>query len=207
VRFKGASVSVVGQGNSGGEIAIDLWEQGARPTLAVRSPVNVITREVMGIPFLTIGILQSVLPARLADAMNAPTLRALIGDLSPYGLHKPAEGPVTQIRKHGRVPFIDVGTIQLIKQGLVQVRPGIDRFTERGVVFTDGRADGFDAVVLATGYRPNVQSWLQADDLVVGRNAPGLHFCGYHVSATGMLRAISLEARQVARELAGLHRA
>lgn len=206
-RFKGQRVLVVGLGNSGGEIAIDLWEHGARPTLAVRSPVNVITREVMGIPFLTIGILQSVLPARLADALNAPTLRALVGDLSPYGLHRPAEGPVTQIRKHGRVPFIDVGTIKLIKQGLVQVRPGIERFTDRGVVFTDGRADSFDAVVLATGYRPNVQAWLQDDGLVVGQNAPGLHFCGYHVAATGMLREITLEAPKVARELADKRRA
>lgn len=206
-RFKGQRVLVVGLGNSGGEIAIDLWENSARPTLAVRSPVNVITREVMGIPFLTIGILQSFLPARLADALNAPTLRSLIGDLRPYGLHKPAEGPVTQIRKHGRVPFIDVGTIKLVKQGLVQVRPGIERFTTQGVVFTDGRADNFDAVVLATGYRPNVQAWLQADGAVVGRNAPDLHFCGYHVSATGMLRAISIEARNIARELAPLRQA
>ena len=215
--FKGQRVLVVGLGNSGGEIAIDLHEHGARPTLAVRSPVNVIRREVFGIPFLTIGILQKALPPQLADALNAPVMRLLTGDLSQCGLRQPAEGPVTQIRKHGRVPFIDVGTIALIKQGLVQVRPGIERFTEQGVVFNDGRAEAFDAVVLATGYRPNVQSWLEAGEGVFGEgglpvlsgqalsHARGLYFCGYYVSPTGMLREIAQEAQQLGRLIARSH--
>ena len=105
---------VVGLGNSGGELLIDLWEHGARPAIAVRSPVNVIPREVMGTPFLTMGILQSWLPSRLADALNAPVTNAIIGDLRPYGLRRPADGPITQIREQGRVPFIDVGTIKQI---------------------------------------------------------------------------------------------
>jgi indole-3-pyruvate monooxygenase len=57
--FRGQKVLVVGFGNSGGEIAIDLWEHGAETSLAVRSPVNVIPRDLFGIPILAIGILQS----------------------------------------------------------------------------------------------------------------------------------------------------
>ena len=56
--FKHQKVLVVGFGNSGGEIAMDLWEHGAQPSLAVRSPVNVIPRELFGIPILAIGIVQ-----------------------------------------------------------------------------------------------------------------------------------------------------
>lgn len=217
VPFQGQRVLVVGLGNSGGEIAIDLHEHGALPTLAVRSPVNVIRRDIFGIPFITFGILQSKLPPELADAMNAPLMHLLTGDLSRYGLHRPKEGPVTQVRRHGRVPFIDVGTVQLIKQGLVQVKPGIERFTETGVVFTDGRAEPFDAVVLATGYRPQVGAWLQAGESVLDENgAPraggqalgqseGLYFCGYHVSPTGMLREIAQESRQLSRLIARTH--
>ena len=70
---------MVGFGNSGGEIAIDLWEHGAQPSLAVRGPVNVIPRELFGIPILAIGIVQRKLPPRLADALNAPILRARRG--------------------------------------------------------------------------------------------------------------------------------
>ena len=217
--FKGQRVLVVGLGNSGGEIAIDLWENGAQPTLAVRSPVNVIKREIFGVPFLTMGILQNALPPRIADALNAPVIRLLVGDLTRYGLRKPADGPITQIKEHGRVPFIDVGTIGLVKKGLVQVRPGIDRFTPDGVVFNDGRAEAFDAVVLATGYRPDVQSWLELDANALDEGGlprvsggalegnPGLYFCGYFISPTGMLREIALEAKRLAPLIAKTHAA
>jgi cation diffusion facilitator CzcD-associated flavoprotein CzcO len=212
--FHGQRVLVVGLGNSGGEIAIDLWEQGARTTsLAVRSPVNVIPKEVFGVPFLTVAISQRRLPPPLADALNAPLTRALVGNLEPYGLRRPPQGPVTQIHRLGRVPFIDTGTIKLIKQGQVKVFPGIQRFVEDGVVFTDGRREAFDAVVLATGFRPAVGEWLHDAGVALdqdgapaasGRESarPGLYFCGYYVSPTGMLREIALEAQAIAKAVA-----
>ncbi len=43
---------VVGYGNSGAEIALDLAEAGIDVTLAVRSPVNVVPRELFGVPIL-----------------------------------------------------------------------------------------------------------------------------------------------------------
>ena len=211
--YAGQQVLVVGLGNSGGEIAIDLWEQGAKPALSVRSPVNVIPREVLGTPFLTVGILQQGLPAWLADALNAPATRLLVGDLRPYGLRRPALGPVAQIRQEGKVPFIDIGTIGLIKRGLVTVHPGIERFTRDGVIFTDGQNHRFDAVVLATGYRSRVGEWLEGaasflpDKTVPGAQGQaqlptGLHLCGFYVSPTGMLREIGLEAQEIAQAIA-----
>lgn len=211
--FRGQEVLVVGFGNSGGEIAIDLWEHGARPSLAVRSPVNVIPRDLFGIPILAIGILQGRLPPRWADALNAPLLRAVMGDLTRYGLRKLPQGPITQIRRDARIPLIDVGTIQLIKRGQVKVWPGIERFTEDAVRFTDGRQEKFDAVILATGYRPRVDAFLEGalnacDDegtpLFSGPEAPipGLYFCGFHVSPTGMLREIAREARRISAAIA-----
>jgi cation diffusion facilitator CzcD-associated flavoprotein CzcO len=50
--FAGKRVLVVGYGNSGGEIALDLSEAGGDVALAVRSPVNVIPRELFGLPIL-----------------------------------------------------------------------------------------------------------------------------------------------------------
>ncbi len=201
-------VLVVGFGNSGGEIAIDLWEHGARPSLAVRSPVNVIPRDLLGIPILAFGILQSRLPARWADALNAPLLRAVVGDLTRYGLRKLPSGPTTQIRRDARIPLIDVGTIDLIKHGEVTVYPGIERFVADGVVFTDGRREQFDAVILATGYRQRVDAFLQGVAGVYDEDgkpyaggsetpAAGLYFCGYCVSPTGVLREIGIEARRI----------
>lgn len=43
----------------------------------------------------------------------------------------------------------------------IDVFPGIERFTASGVIFSDGRQADFDAVVLATGYRPRVDAFLR----------------------------------------------
>jgi len=211
--FRGQRVLVVGFGNSGGEIALDLWEHGARPALAIRGPVNVVPRELLGVPILALTIALSRLPPPVADAVSAPVLRLALGDLTRLGLHAPPHGPLAQIRRRARIPLIDVGTLALIRRGQVPVYPGLARFTAEGVVFTDGSQAAFDAVILATGYRPAVHAFLPEAAAVCGPDGapltsgrasalPGLYFCGFHVAATGMLREIGLEARRLAGLLA-----
>jgi len=211
--FKNQRVLVVGFGNSGGEIALDLWEHGAQPSLAVRGPVNVIPRELLGIPILAISLAQSKLPPHWADALNAPILRLAIGDLTRYGLRKSPHGPMSQIHREARIPLIDVGTIKLIKRGQIAVYPGIELFTDDGVTFTNGQHAAFEAVILATGYRPRVNSFLEGDSTLFDEDGtplssgeatslPGLYFCGYSVSPTGMLREIALEAKRISAAIA-----
>lgn len=211
--FAGQDVLVVGFGNSGGEIAIDLVEHGARAALAVRSGVNVMPRDVLGIPLVSVVLRLQWLPPRALDAVAAPIRRLRVGDLTRYGLRRRAYGPATQLRADARIPLIDVGTIDLIRRGRVAVYPGIARFAPRGVEFADGRAARFDAVVLATGYDP-------ALDFLEGQAAPppdprglpkrgdegwlpGLFFVGFHVTSTGTFRQIGIEARRIAARLTG----
>ncbi|HEX4389266.1 MAG TPA: NAD(P)/FAD-dependent oxidoreductase [Steroidobacteraceae bacterium] len=211
--FRGRSVLVVGFGNSAGEIAVDLSEHGARVALAVRGAVHVLPREILGLPVVAIALAQAALPARVADALNAGLLRVAVGDLGRYGLHKPARGPRAQIELDARIPLIDVGTVALIKRGEIAVHPGIARFSEEGVVFADGRAERFDAVILATGYQPRVDEFVTgAAAALDARGAPlssgcesalpGLYFCGFRVTATGMLREIAREARRLSLAIA-----
>src|SRR5450432_2488319 len=75
--FKGQNVLVVGFGNSACEIAIDLYEQGAAVSMSVRSPVNVVPRDVFGLPVQELSIFLSPLPSRIADTLNAPLIRLL----------------------------------------------------------------------------------------------------------------------------------
>ncbi|MGZ9234672.1 MAG: flavin-containing monooxygenase [Anaerolineales bacterium] len=213
--FRARKVLVVGFGNSGGEIAIDLWEHGAQVGLAVRGGVNVIPRELFGIPILSIGILQRKLPARLADAISALISRAVIGDLTKYGLRKLPYGPVSQMRRNAHIPLIDVGTVKLIKEGQVNIYGGIREFCENGVIFDDGTQAEFNAIILATGYRPRVNAFLtgisaaaydlNGAPLSSGQESsmPGLYFCGYYVSPTGMLREICIEAKKIGASIAG----
>jgi thioredoxin reductase len=212
--FKGKNVLVVGFGNSGGEIAIDVWEQGAKVSLAIRSAVNVIPRELFGVPILSIGILQSKLPPRVADAINTPILRFAVGDITKYGLRKLPYGPLTQIQRDGHIPLIDIGTLKLIKNGQIALYEGIKEFTKAGVVFNDGKKAQFDAVILATGYRPRLNAFLTGISTTVydengaplssgyETKLPGLYFCGYYVAPTGMLREIGLEAKRISTSIA-----
>ena len=57
------------------------------------------------------------------------------------------------------MPLIDIGTLAKIRDGAIKVRGGIDRFTADGVVFADGKTEAFDAIILATGFRPDLRHW------------------------------------------------
>ncbi|MEE2829808.1 MAG: NAD(P)/FAD-dependent oxidoreductase [Myxococcota bacterium] len=210
--FTGRRVLVVGCGNSGAEIALDLAEHGAIPSLVVRRPIHVTPRELLGTPSQTSNIRLSVLPVPLADFLALAVLRWVVGDLSSWGILRPKEGPNRQIWKYGRVPLIDVGTIDRIKDGTISVKPGVQEVGPRSVRFTDGEEEPFDALVLATGYRTALGDLLEdAEQLLNSRGqphvfgeeaAPGLFFVGYRNPPTGALREISLEAPRVARAIA-----
>ena len=207
--YTGKRVLVVGFGNSGGEIALDLANAGVDVALAVRSPVQIIPRDLLGFPILSWVILYRRLPARLVDAINAPVLRLAIGNFEKLGLRRAAKGPRQMVEEDGRVPLIDVGTLAKIRDGSIKVRGGIDYFTPDGVVFADAAGEKFDAVILATGFRPDLRPIMPDVEgildkhgmpLVTGRAtaAPGLYFCGQITVPTGQLREIGIEAQRIA---------
>jgi hypothetical protein len=207
--FRGQRVLVVGLGNSGGEIAIDLHEHGARVSVAVRTAVNIVPRDILGLPILTISIALSCLPARLADVLAAPLLRFTLGDLSRLGFRRPDAGPITQIKRGGRIPLIDIGTVDLVRAGHIDVLGAVRSLSDTEVGFADGSSRRFDALVLATGFRPGTERFLQEADAptpnALGRERiggkAGLYFCGFFVSPTGMLRDIAMEARWIAEHI------
>jgi len=210
--YRGQRVLVVGFGNSAAEVAIDLFEHGARPTLSVRGAVNVIPRELLGVPIVNFRLFQKLFGPRIADRITAPILRLALGDLGRLGFRRPAYGPNTEIVEHHRIPVIDIGTIGLVRAGRIALRPGIRQVTETGAIFADGREEPFAALILGTGYRPGLGDLLAAvpgvlDDtgapLASGQPtaAPGLYFCGFEVAPGGQFRKIAAEARRLAEEI------
>jgi indole-3-pyruvate monooxygenase len=213
--FVGQRVLVVGAGNTGAEIALDLAERGASPTLSVRAPVNVVPREFLGLPIQVTSIRLRKAPTKLADAIGRMASRLSFGNLARYGLPRPAMGPISAIKLRRRIPLIDVGTIAAIKRGQIAVKPGVARLAETGATFSDGSAGDFDAVVLATGFRPALSELVDLPgvlddqgyprdrrDRKAGGAIPNLFFVGYQIAATGHLREIGLEAQAMAAELA-----
>jgi cation diffusion facilitator CzcD-associated flavoprotein CzcO len=207
--YLGKRVLVVGFGNSGGEIALDLASAGIDVALAVRGPVQILPRDLLGLPIISWAILYQHLPSRLVDFINAPILRLALGSFEKLGLRRAAKGPLQMIEEDGRVPLIDIGTLDGIRAGSIKIRGGVDRLTPDGVMFADGSGEEFGAIVLATGFRPDLRQLVPNTDgvfdqhgmpLVTGRatSMPGLYFCGQITSATGQLREIGLEAQRIA---------
>jgi thioredoxin reductase len=95
------------------------------------------------------------------------------------------------------------------------IQEEIKEFTKDGIIFNKGTQTQFDAVILATGYRPRVNTFLTGlSAMVYDENGipsssgyetklPGLYFCGYYVAPTGMLREIRREAQRISGHIAG----
>jgi cation diffusion facilitator CzcD-associated flavoprotein CzcO len=206
-------VLVVGLGNTGAEIALDLLEHGAQCTISVRGKVNVIPRDLLGVPIIVFALLCRPLPPRVADAMNALTLRLAVGNLAALGLDKRDEGPFAEIVEARQIPVLDIGTLARIKSGEIKIRKGIESFDGSEVRFVGGTRERFDAVVLATGFRSGMANMFPQHAEILDSQAtprsmaptPGIYFCGYDVSQAraGLLRRIGVEARRIADEISG----
>lgn len=211
-------ILVVGFGNSAGEIALECAEAGLDVAMSVRGPINVVPREILGVTSATIAIVQQRFPHRMVDAVNAPFLRLRYRDIEDLGLKRSQKGPLTTMIEQGRTPLIDIGTIAKIRDGRIKVFPGIEMSDGASVLFADDRSARFDAIVLATGYRPSLETFLPdladrfSDAGKPARNElqPGkdnLYFCGFNPATTGLLRQIGIEALQIAKSIAATARA
>jgi hypothetical protein len=212
-QFEGQNVLVVGFGNSACEIAIDLYEQGSRPSMSVRSPVNVIPRDVFGVPVLELSLLMNRLSPRIADAVSAPLIRWLLGDITTLGLKKMPYGPLEEIRRDGNIPLLDIGTIQHIREGHIKIYDDIDYIDRKTIHFKNGKKEIFDAIVAAIGYDRDYAAIVDVEesrfeDLRVSVDKQkyfgkdGLYFCGYWISPTGQIREIASDAKKIARDIA-----
>jgi cation diffusion facilitator CzcD-associated flavoprotein CzcO len=215
--YAGKRVLVVGFGNSGGEIALDLAEAGIDTTIAVRGPVQILPRDLLGLPILTWAIAQRHLPTRVADFINAPVIRLSVGSIEKLGMRRAAKGPRQMVEEDGRVPLLDIGTVAKIRAGKIKVRGDIAKLSPDEVAFSQSVPEKFDAIILAPGFRPNLRSLLP-DAMGVLNDAgkplasghptaePGLFFCGSITSPTGQLREIGIEAQRIAKAVNGKSR-
>jgi hypothetical protein len=210
--FAGQKVLVIGFGNSACEIAIDLFEQGATPCMSVRSAVNIVPRDVLGVPVLELSLLLNFLPPRIADLLSAPLINAIIGNITPLGLKRKPYGPLEQIRREGKSPLLDIGTIQLIRKGKIKVAGDIEFIEGNNVHFKQGETQPFDAIIACIGYSQDEIKIIEVDsdrfnDLRVSTNRQqyfgkdGLYFCGYYISPTGQIREITADARKISKDI------
>uniref|UniRef100_A0ACD6A926 Uncharacterized protein n=1 Tax=Avena sativa TaxID=4498 RepID=A0ACD6A926_AVESA len=166
--MQGKEVLVVGCGNSGMEIALDLAEGGAGScSVVVRGEVHLMTREIMSasIPLLRF------LPLWMVDRLTLLACRLVFGDTAKHGLPRPAVGPLAWMQQGKGYPVIDVGTYDKIKKGRIQVLPAMTGIDRDVVEFAGGGRHRFDAIIFATGYRCTAKKWLKEEgDELIGKD-------------------------------------
>ncbi|MFJ6431651.1 flavin-containing monooxygenase [Streptomyces sp. NPDC091416] len=212
--YAGRDVLVVGVGNTGAEIAVDLVEGGAsRVRLAVRTVPHIVRRSTAGWPAQATGILVRRLPVALVDRAGGLMARVAVPDLAAQGLPRPDTGLYSRVRD-GAIPVQDVGLIDAVKGGRVVPVAAVESFDEDAVVLADGTRITPDAVIAATGYLRALEPLVGHLGVLDGRGrpvahggrtpkqAPGLYFTGFTNPISGMFREMALDAQKIAKRVA-----
>jgi cation diffusion facilitator CzcD-associated flavoprotein CzcO len=194
--YRSRRVLVVGAGNSGAEIAVDLAEQGVETAISVRGGVA-FAHEPFSVAVVRFSAwLLRTLPRPLAGTL----LRRR--DFRSLGLPPPSGNPLDHF------PVVGYELPDAVAAGKVAVVPAIERLSPGMVHFVGGSSAPFDALILATGFRPAlgpVSHLLEFDQR--GRplldryhrsiGNPRLVCVGYTYPTTeGWLQAIGRVARQ-----------
>jgi cation diffusion facilitator CzcD-associated flavoprotein CzcO len=210
--FRDRDVLVVGAGNSGAEIAHDVIDGGARRSrLAVRTPPQIVRRATAGIPAQLIGMAIKHAPPHWVDPISKAQRKLSIPDLSAQGLPRPEQGIRSSFIATGTTPILDVGIVNAVRRGRVEVVAAVEAFDGADVLLADGSRIQPDAIIAATGFRAGLDELVGHLGVLTPRGLPtktdgepalpGLWFVGFTPTLGGQLREGSIAARKVAASI------
>lgn len=179
--YEGKKCIVLGSNNSAHDICAALYECGADVTMIQRSSTHIARSETLmelalgdlyseravasGVDTNTADMIFASLPYRIMHTFQIPVYEEMArqdadfyakleaaGFLLDWG--DDGSGLFMKYLRRGSGYYIDVGASQLIIDGDVKLRSGvnIDHIKERSVVLTDGSELPADLIVMATGY-------------------------------------------------------
>ncbi len=212
-RFTDLDVLVVGVGATATDIAVELANgAAARVRMAVRTP-PLIYRANGASALMSQLVKHGWVPDRLFDRLSLKLHDLFFGDLARYGLERPSEGMATSLARRGHGATMDRGLVDAIKSGRLEVVAAVEAFDGEEVVLADGSRIGPDAVIAATGNRPDLHHLVGHFGVLTppgGRPgvhgsetapaAPDLYFIGYRLPA-GQLPDLGIDARAIARRI------
>jgi putative flavoprotein involved in K+ transport len=137
--------------------------------------------------------------------------RVTVPDLAPFGLPRPVDGVYTRIVRDGQIPILDVGFIEAVRRGRVEIVPAVTGFDGAEVLLADGDRITPDAVIVGVGYRRGLEGLIghlgvlrkDGSPRVTGAatvdGAPGMWFTGFSNPISGNLRELGIDARRIAK--------
>ena len=210
--FADSVVLIIGAGNTGCDLALELLRRGARPVLSVRGPIFALPREVLGFNWRTLlGIVPEATTAvakRLggasrrtahaaAAALWCSVSRRRFAGAQSAGLPLARPADLIEHWQTGRPPVTSEAALDAVARGEIGVIAEASSLAGNRVRLADGEEIGADAIVLATGFDAGLEELLPGHRDSVGNAAAGLFLCGYRPE----LRAIGREAHDVARRI------
>ncbi|OIT27668.1 PREDICTED: probable indole-3-pyruvate monooxygenase YUCCA8 [Nicotiana attenuata] len=215
-KFFGKKVLVVGCGNSGMEISLDLCNHNAQPSMVCRSSVHVLPREIFGKSTFELAMfMMKWLPLWLVDKIILILTWFNLGNIEKFGLKRPSIGPLELKNTQGKTPVLDIGTLEKIRSRKINVVPGIKRFSCGTVELVNGEKLEIDSVVLATGYCSNVPYWLQESEFFSNNGFPKSPFPNSWKGKSGLyavgftrrgLAGASADAIRIAQEIVKVYK-
>ena len=149
VDVAGMRVLVVGGGNSGCDIAVDVSHRALRTVHSTRRGYYVIPRTIYGRPsdLRAERLLRMGWPAWLRRLVSLRMIDRTIGLPSRHGL------PTPDHRLWETHPVVNSDLYARIDSGAIAPAGDVARFAGDRVEFVDGHSEPFDVVICATGYR------------------------------------------------------
>ncbi|NXH65221.1 FMO4 monooxygenase, partial [Rhabdornis inornatus] len=149
--FRGKRVLVVGIGNTGGDLSVELSRVAAKVFLSTRSNTWVLSRvSDHGFPLDMVGttrfnhLLEWLLPSALARRIRFRKFNSWFNHEN-YGLAS-SKSSKFKVIVNEELPFC-------LLSGTVVLKPNVKEFTESSAVFEDGTTEeNIDVVLFATGY-------------------------------------------------------
>ena len=186
--YAGKQCVVLGSNNSAHDICAALWENGAQVTMVQRSSTHIAPSGSLmelalgglyseqalknGIDHHKGDLIFASVPYKIMPSFHIPVYDAMkVRDAELYaGLEKAGflldfgvdgSGLFMKYLRRGSGYYIDVGASQLVVDGSIKLRSGvnIERINPRSVTLTDGSELPADLLVYATGYG-SMNGWL-----------------------------------------------
>lgn len=204
----GRRVLVIGGGNSGCDIAVEVSRHAARTVHSTRRHYHVVPRDVLGRPADLRGerLLRMGAPLWLRRLVGLRAIDRTIGRPRRHGLPEPDH------RLWESHPVVNSELYERIDAGAIRPAVDVEAFRDDVVVFRDGHREAFDVVICATGYRVTLPF---IDTRLLGADAPDglprlflnlLHHSRDDIAVVGLIQPDSgqwgitdLQSRLVAR--------
>jgi len=145
--FRGKRVLVIGGGNSACDIAVETARVSALTAMSLRRGYHFLPKVIFGMPADVAFWRLRHLPKPFRQKLAGWLVHLAVGRPAKYGLRE-RDGRLLEMHPTLNSEFLDA-----LRHGKIHPRADVARVDGRMVRFADGRADEFDVIIMATGYR------------------------------------------------------